>query len=77
LWSVAGFLAADVDCADENADPAAQHDQVKNHLGRDQDAAARCVLRMSPKPIVTKMVTVKYSEFVRVRVSTVKLLGSS
>ena len=33
LRSVAGFLATHLDCSDENADPEAQHDQVKNHLG--------------------------------------------
>ena len=35
LRSVAGFLATHLDCSDENADPEAQHDQVKNHLGHD------------------------------------------
>ena len=39
--------------------------------------AASLAAEMSPKPTVEKMVTVRYSESVRVSVSTVKLLGSS
>jgi hypothetical protein len=67
--------AAGLDSAEEHLDHEADDEQVEDHLRDDDHAGAWLVAVISPKPTVAKTVTVKYSESVRVRESTLKLSG--
>jgi hypothetical protein len=62
LWSVADFLAADIDCSDENAIPRPSTIRSRIIWNVTRTRAASLDAEMSPKPTVAKIVTVRYTE---------------